>query len=209
MIMSPFTSNIAMPERQVRLRYSSFKALAGTSGVLGEQVVACGDIFDPDRTGVGHQPLGHDQWSAFYGAYIVVRSKIQVWYMYNQAQAVSTQPVVGMFRDDTTALLSSTWDALVEQGRSKYLVVPASLNVVSPDANMLTLDYDAKRDFNLTDIRDNESRIGAATGASPSDNMFYHIWAQSVDQATTSAVMLVYTVDYDVIFSKPKELGQS
>jgi len=29
-------------------------------------------IFDPNRTGIGHQPLGHDQWSQFYNRYRVI-----------------------------------------------------------------------------------------------------------------------------------------
>lgn len=28
-------------------------------------------IYDPDRTGVGHQPLGHDEWSTMYTRYRV------------------------------------------------------------------------------------------------------------------------------------------
>lgn len=35
-------------------------------------------IFDPNRTGTGHQPLGHDQLNLFYNRYRVVRCKYHV-----------------------------------------------------------------------------------------------------------------------------------
>jgi len=35
-------------------------------------------IFDPDETSIGHQPRGHDQWSAMYQRYCVVGAKVLV-----------------------------------------------------------------------------------------------------------------------------------
>lgn len=35
-------------------------------------------IADPNHTGAGHQPLGHDQWEMFYTKYTVLSSRISV-----------------------------------------------------------------------------------------------------------------------------------
>lgn len=35
-------------------------------------------IYDPNGTGVGHQPLGYDQWSAFYGRYRVIGAQFRI-----------------------------------------------------------------------------------------------------------------------------------
>lgn len=35
-------------------------------------------IYDPDGTGIGHQPLGYDQWSQFYGRYRVIGAKYRI-----------------------------------------------------------------------------------------------------------------------------------
>lgn len=35
-------------------------------------------LYDPDRTGIGHQPLGRDQWIAFYNQYRVYRCTYQI-----------------------------------------------------------------------------------------------------------------------------------
>jgi hypothetical protein len=204
---NPTTTDIGLPlERLVKMRYSSYVDFAGTSGVLETQVVSCGDIHDPDISGIGHQPLGYDQWTTFFGDYVVVRSRIEVTFMYNQAQSANTQPVVGIYRDNSSAAAASSWTTLLEQGRSVHAVLPPSM---STPVTKLTLDYDARRDFNLKDIKDNTDRIGGSFGASPTEMMYYVIWVQGRDQSTTSASAIVYTVDYDVIVSKPKELAAS
>ena len=43
-----------------------------TGGLSGTGVnISLNDIFDPNKTGGGHQPYGHDQWTAFYTRYKV------------------------------------------------------------------------------------------------------------------------------------------
>lgn len=35
-------------------------------------------VYDPDQSGIGNQPTGYDQWTAFYTQYNVLASKIKV-----------------------------------------------------------------------------------------------------------------------------------
>lgn len=50
---------------------------AGASGVYGtSQVWNLNDMFDPDKTGVGHQPYLHDTYSALYYRYKVIWVKV-------------------------------------------------------------------------------------------------------------------------------------
>jgi len=62
---------------QVVMRYSTTVNLSNTlAGTTENYLFRTNSIFDPDFTGIGHQPLGHDQWAAFYNRYKVVRSNI-------------------------------------------------------------------------------------------------------------------------------------
>ena len=36
-------------------------------------------LYDPDRTGTGHQPFGYDEWSPIYDHFTVVGSRITVY----------------------------------------------------------------------------------------------------------------------------------
>lgn len=56
----------------VKLPYSSALSSTLTTGGVGSSYNwNLNSIYDPDRTGVGHQPLGHDQWAVFYQQYRV------------------------------------------------------------------------------------------------------------------------------------------
>lgn len=60
-----------IPARQiVKMKYStSFATAIGTSY---NQRINLNSIFDPDQTGVGHQPYGTDQLAALYNRYRVI-----------------------------------------------------------------------------------------------------------------------------------------
>ena len=50
----------------VRLRYSDVITLTSTAGSLSKHVFRSNSLFDPDFTGVGHQPMYYDQLGALY-----------------------------------------------------------------------------------------------------------------------------------------------
>ena len=67
-----------MPDRvMVVMNYREFFNMTNVSGV-GTQVFSMNSIFDPNVTGGGHQPLGHDQWANFYSNYEVKSSRITI-----------------------------------------------------------------------------------------------------------------------------------
>ena len=50
-----------------------------TGGISGTGVnISLNDIHDPNKTGVGHQPYGHDQWVAFYNRYKVTSVEVKL-----------------------------------------------------------------------------------------------------------------------------------
>lgn len=63
--------NFVPPWLKAPMRYSDVYALVTGVAAVTEQVFRANSIFDPDRTGVGHQPLGHDQLLPMYERYIV------------------------------------------------------------------------------------------------------------------------------------------
>lgn len=62
-----------IPDRFVtKMKYSGLYALT-TAGVAvpAYHLFRLNSIFDPDYTGVGHQPLGHDELTPLYNKYVV------------------------------------------------------------------------------------------------------------------------------------------
>jgi hypothetical protein len=62
-----------MPDRfYTSLNYNQLNAITTAGiGVPSLQSFRINSIFDPDLTGVGHQPLGHDEFTPFYTKYTV------------------------------------------------------------------------------------------------------------------------------------------
>jgi len=74
----------------------------------------------------------------------------------------------------------------------------------------LTQTYSAKKFFNVKDVKDNLTRLGAATSTGPSEQAVYTIVIGSVDKAALAITYdLVIEIEYIILFSEPKQLAQS
>lgn len=77
-------SKIAAPRQRVQLAYG-FSGLVPNAAATGDQVFNLNSLFDPDRTGVGAQPNGFDQWAALYNRYVVYKAKVEAIFNCNTA----------------------------------------------------------------------------------------------------------------------------
>ncbi len=69
------------PHFYATLRYSLCQTDAAASGTAINQVMNLNSLFDPDRSGVGHQPYGFDQLAALYARYRVLKTKWEITFM--------------------------------------------------------------------------------------------------------------------------------
>ncbi|AJD07499.1 putative capsid protein [Odonata-associated circular virus-19] len=66
------TSQLIAPRYITTLKYCERDSVVtSVSGASGADLYNLNSIFDPDRTGTGHQPLGHDQLQLLYNRYRV------------------------------------------------------------------------------------------------------------------------------------------
>jgi len=196
--ISSFPSN-----RVVKMRYVGSYEFTGASGVLDKYQFRLNGINDPDYTGIGHQPLGHDQWAMFYQEYIVLGAKVTVkWVFESGAQAVA----VGGFIGPSTTLTATSYDLIEEQGKSKSRILPQSLDTRPV---ILTHYFSTKKFYNLANVNDNKDSVGAVFGNNPTDQAILTIYAQALDKTTSIICQAHVTIDYIVSLGKPKELAQS
>jgi hypothetical protein len=69
------------PHMVKQFRYAeTFQFTTGAAGVVGtEQVMRLNSMFDPNQTGVGHQPYGYDQYmGTIYQKYRVLRASFEI-----------------------------------------------------------------------------------------------------------------------------------
>lgn len=70
----PKAMGFIAPRQICRLKYSENFNLSLASSATQQQVFNLNSLFDPNRTGVGHQPYGYDQLATLYNRYRVYKS---------------------------------------------------------------------------------------------------------------------------------------
>lgn len=194
----------------IKLRYGSLVTIDPTFGTPISHVFSANSIFDPDRTGVGHQPLGHDQWATFYDHYTVIGSKITAQFMPtgDGPTTRSNSAVCSiMLKDDTTPVTAGTEEVLEQTG-----VVYKYLGQGSSGAARLKLvkKFSAKKFFNITDIKDNTQLSGKMGSSNPSEEAYYHVNVAPIDNTTDpSPVQVAVLIEYIVLLSERKDLVTS
>lgn len=196
----------------VKMRYVDTITLNPGIATLANYQFRANGIYDPDITGAGHQPLGHDEFGLFYNHYCVVGSKITAKFTYGSA-AASTAAQIGIYLSDDTSIPTNGND-ICEQGLGKFDLMGAL--AYAPVAGrsksnvpQITNTYSAKKFFNIKDIKDNVSRLGAAWNASPSDQAIYNVWVYPMDGSDLGVFNVLVTIDYIVMLSEPQTLQRS
>lgn len=175
------------------LRYSTTIDLNPTVGTVANHLFRTNSINDPDYTGVGHQPYGHDQYSAIYNHYRVVSAKITM------TPTITGNGIFGISKtDDTTVALNM--DLAREQKGT----------VCAPMANTNTANNTLMSYYYLSNQAVGADGVGANFGNNPSEQNFWQCW-YSGENATAdqSSKSFMVNIVYTVFMWELKEFGLS
>lgn len=162
----------------------------------GAYVFAANGLYDPNITGVGHQPNGFDQYMALYNEYVVVGSTIKVSFANADADNVA---LIGIFLEDfeTTDLDIRKY---IENGNGVW----SYIDKLGTGAGVKTLTHSADISKFSTQSVLNEDDFTGTSGANPADTHFYHVVVAPFDGAANNgSVLLNVEIRYDVIFRDP------
>lgn len=209
---APISRGLTVPMRnRARLRYADSLTLdVGVAGVPALYAFRANSIFDPDRSGVGHQPIFHDQYQTFYNHYAVVGSKITV-QVVNHNDATQVSQIVGIMLNDDT-VTPTTYSELIEQPGGVGNKGGSRWRITTPNTKSSKLShyFSSKKFFTITDVNDNLDRVGAIMGANPVEEGYFTIFVLPLDSTTdTGAINLLVTIDYLVEFSELKDIAGS
>lgn len=188
-------------QRRAYLRYSTGISLTTTLGALATHTFRANGIYDPDQSGIGVQPMGRDEWAALFNHSCVVKCKITVKNVFTDS---SNPKSWGVYLSDDVSIPYTSWTGFSEAKRGSVKFTGGYDRVI----NSGVATYDAKKFYNLKDIKDNVDRVGAATGANPGEEAYFNIWFATLN-AVTETQRFVVTMDFVVDFSEPKDMPQS
>ena len=195
--------------KMVQLKYCGSFTLADAISNSGHLISAIG-MYDPDYTGVGHQPLGFDQWMHFYHHYEVLSSKATFWIeSAGTGTSDGTYAVLRLDSDITDApfdpILSTELESAVERPST---VVRHLKSSTAGGRVSISKSYSQAATFGRS-ARGNTTMKGTIAG-NPTENMYYRLklcntlMGSSLQQHT-----VLFTVTYIAQLTERKDIAQS
>lgn len=193
-----------------KMLYTETLTYTSTSGIQSSNTYALNGIYDPNITGTGHQPMSHDQLANFYSTYQVIGAMCTATYRWKNLAAASAAtriPVLcyNIADDDPTLAAGLNVNGKQEAfpGRTKILRPTDDSSVT------ITQKFSAKKFFTIAKIT-GEDTTKAGFGANPTRLAYGHVGIQSLDNASTSAAVLITVhIRYIVRCTQPVELTMS
>ena len=177
------------------LRYSTTITLSPSVGLTDSYLFRANSIFDPDFTGVGHQPYGYDTYAQIYNHYEVVSATIIV------TPTVATSGILGIAIDDDSTV-EINYDTVREQKGTRILAM----------AGQSTASQKLSNYFNVNQIFDlpYQKATSSAFGQSPSESTIFHVFFENAtDSGTGNTFKGMVNIVYKVRMWELKNLGQS
>lgn len=209
-------ANVMVPSLSTRRLYPTlqtmrttvryFTGLFNLNGAAGGLAVAhvfsANGLYDPDITGIGHQPGGFDQLMVLYDHYTVVGSKIVV----DCRNDDTTNPyTIGIRVSDDVGVLTDRlqW---VENGYNNYKLLNNAPNM--PCIARLSEQVDVAKFLGRKDaLADSQLKGSAATN--PLEQVFFHVSAFTLGNVDGGGMSLQACIEYDVIFHERKAVATS
>lgn len=176
------------------LRYSEVVSIVPSAGIPGHYLFRANGIFDPNYTGTGHQPYGHDQYAAIYNHYQVLESTITMSPTQGNVDGIYG---ITLLADTTT---ENDYDTIREMKSTRMSIKQDSTGMPSPNVKNY---YNSKLYFN-------KNQQSALFGASPGDSYYFDCWNEGRTSGVSGAsTPFLITITYKVMMFEPKKLGQS
>lgn len=191
--------------RLIKFRYVSNGILDAPIGTTATHVYRINSIHDPDFTGIGHQPLGHDEWSAFYEKYCVQGAKITCSFWSTSVTGDLAIANVGLATRDTSTVENNI-DTLIENGRCKYRTLHNSDG--ANNVKTIVYKWSRKKWFKTGPYLVYPQM--ASFGDNPTELAFLHIFVGPViSTQNLGGIYFKIQIDFIVKLLEPQTLARS
>lgn len=175
--LNPFPNS-----KMVRHKYvdTVTMSVAGAPGVAQLYQFRANSMYDPDYTGVGHQPMFRDEMAAQYKHYTVLRSNIIVTFPSTDSQ----ERFILIWVDDDVNIPSDQ-NAVMEQHKSKYAGVRQDRRNTP---FTLKASFNAAKWNKTTEkayIADDMAKTASSGNPDNSLTKWYNIWSAPMLSSTT------------------------
>lgn len=182
--------------------YQERVTLSPLAGVQSVHVFSANGTYDPNITGVGHQPRGFDQLMALYDHNVVIMSEIVVDY---------PSLTVGANVNPTTCYIAALDQAGIPASERDYLelsnCVWRSRNPSDAPVRLRAKVNPNKYLTRASPLSDPNLKNSASNN--PAEQVFWHVGAAAASGLDPSPISVNVVIKYTCIFLEPKDPGQS
>lgn len=182
-----------MPDQFVtKLRYFTNFTLTPTGGTVASRAFSANGLWDPDVSGIGHQPRGFDQLMSIYRHYNVTKCEMKASYDHDSS---SSFYIAGIHEDTVSGLFTDPEDVM-EKSKMTYF---ASVRDTTKASTKYTC-YPHRR-LGLNNPGNVQSTQQGSNIANPIDQIYlkpFVFYPGSVG----SAILVAVQIDYTAVFSE-------
>lgn len=180
-----------------QLKYSDMYTLTSSTSP-SSQVFSLNGLFDPNITGVGHQPRGFDQLMLLYDHYVVIGASIDILFHNNDSnRGVSC---FAMIRDSATAETSYV-DCLEDSTR-----IVRQLGARDGAGANTRMKFNINPNKFLTRSKPlSDPELKGSVSANPAEQCYLHMGHIAEDLVTGNTTSLTFTITYTAVFIEPKQ----
>jgi len=176
------------------LRYTETINFNAVAGLTTKHFFRAGSIFDPNYTGTGAQPYGHDTYQSIYNHYRVIKSVCKVT---NTTAGASN--IMGLLLSDDVSV-TGDYDLIRMTKPCKWVPL-----VTTTQPHTLGMVYNSEAAF-----PGQSQNCTALFGNNPAEEQYFCVWMQGSNiLSDPSAVSVVVTMEYYVEMSELKHLDGS
>lgn len=176
-----------------KLRYSEVITFDAPSGAPVHYLFRANSINDPNRTGTGHQPYGHDVYAQIYNHYAVQKAICTV------TTVQSNNGIFGVTQTDDVTV-QNNYDIVREVKGTQYACIASN----GGDVKRIMSTYDRTKTW------DGEQKYAtsALMGTDPAEVTYFDIWYEGYNfSQNPGPISLLVTITYMVKLFEPKDLG--
>jgi len=186
-----------------RCLYNDNRQLTCTGAANNSYVFSVNGMYDPDISGLGHQPMGFDQLMALYEHYTVTSCKITASFV-NESSTENAYVGIALFPDSS---VEATPSKLVENGLLKRVWLAPKGDSKCQQIITQTCTV-AKLNGRTGSIVGDELYRGDVA-SNPSEQSYFHVFAYNLASVSSCTVRIDCIVEYDAVFTEPRKLAQS
>lgn len=184
-------------------KYVDLISMTASGGAVATRQFVCNGMYDPDYSGIGHQPMYFDQLSAIYNHYTVIGSKIKVTTVNVNGPASSTAYYFTLSQNDDGSLTYNTLINLFEKSDARCKLIPAGATSVPAAVNR----WSAKKMFGGSILAND--RLQGDIGANPAETTNWVISIQAIDSVSSVTTSFLIEIEYIAVWEELKDVPSS